>query len=159
MQTVFVQYDWFDRGMISVELPSGADVTPAYLSDYVLGQTEDGRWLRSTRVFEVPYRSDTINVIFTLSGNEPYLDSFSITTGQFAAVPAEPLRHEKDWNLDGVINLSDFVQLALEWKNTGELPFYDLTGNGEVGLADLAMFTELWLTTSPYRFVPENTGH
>ena len=87
---IFVQYDWYSYGSISVNVAGATDVTPAGYYDVVIGTSgSDNDWLRTTKVFEFADNPGSIEVIFDASGFAPMIDSFSVTTAVGAAVPAQ----------------------------------------------------------------------
>ena len=87
---VFVQYDWYSYGNISVSVTGASDVTPVGYYDVVIGTSGSGYdWLRTTKVFEFIDNPGSIDVIFGAGGFAPMLDSFSATTAVDVAIPAE----------------------------------------------------------------------
>lgn len=153
VMTIVVQYDWYDAGAVEVNVPGSVDITPALICDYVIGGSGEHHWYRSTRIFEMNQNPGQIKVNFKVSGNEPYIDAFSVTTAVNAVLPQEPLRHDKDCNLDGMIDMTELGIMSHQWEQSGILMYADYSGNGIVNSTDLILFTELWLTSSPYRFV------
>jgi hypothetical protein len=151
--TVFVQYDWYSRGIVEVSVSSGCDKTPAVFNDHRIGRSGQQVWYRSTRVFEIQDNPGQIEVKFTVSGEEPYIDSFSVTTAVNAIVPQEPLRHDMDENLDGIINFAEFLMVAGQWGRTGVSLYSDFDGDGDADGDDLSAFAAVWLKESPYRYL------
>lgn len=138
---VFVQYDWYDAGIVDVNVPGGIDITPANYTDYEIGLGENGyTWLRSTKVFELTDNPGHIFVNVTVSGDEPYVDALSVTTAVNAILPTSDLRNAQDVNLDGYVNLVDFNSLAGRWQPD------------TVGMGELLELAEQWLDISDYIF-------
>jgi len=85
---VFVQYDWYSYGSVSVSIAGATDVTPAGYYDVVIGTSGSGNdWLRTTKVFEFAGNPGNIDIVFDGSGFAPMLDSFSATTAVDAEIP------------------------------------------------------------------------
>ena len=101
-------------------------------------------------MFELSANPGHVQVNFAISGYEPYLDSFSITTAINANVPDEPLRNDMDLNLDGIINLVEFGVMSQNWLRYGDSVIFDFDDNKSIDICDLHQFAELWLTVSPY---------
>ena len=141
MLQIFVQFDWYDGGEVTVNVQGAVDVTPESYLSYVLGQGENGyMWQRSTKVFELSSNSGEISVEWTLSGDEPYVDAVSVTTAVGVSIPAGLLRNPQDVNMDGYVNLIDFGTLSTQWQLSG------------VGLSELVDFAGQWLDISEYHF-------
>lgn len=147
---VFVQYDWYSRGDMVVGIDDANNITPAAFEDYEIGSSDEYTWYRSTQVFEVSSNPGQIQVNFTISGDEPYLDSFSITTALNAEVVDEELRHPMDLNLDGIIDMGELAVFCQDWQRSGDSMKFDFDGNGTIDISDLHEFAELWLNVSPY---------
>ena len=147
---VFVQYDWYSRGTVEAGVSGASEITPVNFYDYEIGSSDGYHWYRSTQVFEIPYNPGRVNVAFTVAGDEPYLDSFCIVTALDAELPDEPLRHEMDINLDGIIDLDEFSLLGRQWLQTDGSLYADFDDNGTVDAFDLCELADLWLDISPY---------
>ncbi len=87
---IFVQYDWYSYGNISVGVTGATDVTPDDYYDFVIGTSGSGYdWLRTTKVFEFADNPGVIDIVFGAGGFAPMLDSFSATTAVDAAIPSQ----------------------------------------------------------------------
>jgi hypothetical protein len=77
----------------------------------------------------------------------PYCDGSGGTAGityhPFDGIPAVPA----DFEPDGDVDLADFSKIGLHWQSTncGTCGGYDLTGDSNVDMDDLAEFAYWWL--------------
>ncbi len=158
--TVLVQYDWFDRGDIDVNVSSsfasGQEIFLENGFDLSVGTAGDHNWYRSTRAYEFSDNPGNIEVEFIVWGEEPYIASFSVTTAIDEIIPNGPVRHDHDSNYDGVIDFRDYSVFASEWMQTKPPLFYDITNSGIVEFQDLFIFAESWLHTSLFRYLQQD---
>lgn len=86
-------------------------------------------------------------VLLPVGGNGWDFDSAQGSVPPRLVVKYEDEFAECDLYQDGQINLLDFAVLAREWRETGcgDCSGADLTGDGEVGLADLQKLSIYWL--------------
>ncbi len=154
---VMVQYDWYDRGTVTVDIDGATDVTPSNFVDQLIGNgQEDYNWYRSTKVFSLAHNPEYIAVEFIVSGDEPYIDAFSVTTALDAVLPAGPLRDSADIDMDGSVDLADWAVMTKNWNMEGDGLDGDCDGNGLIDILDILELAENWLDVSNYIFIPVN---
>ena len=137
--TVFVQYDWYNRGSVDVSIDGAVDITPENILAYEIADCGNGfNWYRSTKIFRVAEASGELNVVFNVSGDEPYIDSVSVTTAVNPPECSGLLRLPEDLDMNGSIDNFEFTSLAAKWLL------------GEAGQSDLINLAAIWLESSDY---------
>ena len=85
-------------------------------------------------VVQVQYQNTT-----TTAGGAAWFDNISVTSDT-------PLNNP-NYNDDNIVNLLDFSELSGVWNQ--ESDSHNLSGNAFIGLDDLVIFADAWLTTIP----------
>jgi hypothetical protein len=137
---VFVQYDWYGGGNVDVNIANSTEVTPGQITNCEIFKQAAG-WYRTVKVFELTGNPGQLQVNFTVSGYEPYIDSLSITTALNVQLPPRPLRDQRDINLDGIISQFEFADLAQKWRQ------------GIASTDELLYLADIWLEESYYQII------
>lgn len=137
--TVYVQYDWYNRGNAEVRISGAVDVTAENFYDYEIANCGNGfSWQRTTKIFELSNDSTQLEVVFSISGDEPYIDSISVTTAIDAFVDENVLRLAEDIDMNGRVDNYEFSNFALRWFDSS------------ADYSELVELADMWLESSGY---------
>jgi hypothetical protein len=114
-------------------------------------QSEFGRWGTNSQ----QWATDLVTSLCIDAGDpnsdhtdEPWPHGGRINMGAYGGTSQASMNGNKaDFNIDGVVNLVDFVEFAKRWLSE-EACIEDLTGEGQINSADLAIIAYNWLWQS-----------